>query len=211
MSKVFYISLILLLSTVVMAPLSLYYTNRAAAGHSASALTRDFRLLDGAYFATSLVISAFFFGYRFWEHLAWPVAATSVEAVYLAFAWALLFSFYSDPIGFFQSRDGLWLALPDPDAVYRQYRCCGFPRADAPAQCGDRPPCARAVARAMLQGLLARAATHIALAALHVGAIAAMWLTHALGGIEFDRPPARPGYTGFAGGATMGGVRSLPS
>jgi hypothetical protein len=189
MSKVFYLSLIALLSTTIFVPVLAYQDYKSTSRHSASILLRDFWRLDLSYILTSLLISGFFFGYRFWEHIAWPLVTTAVQLTYLLFSCAFVFSFYSDPVGFFASREKLFRELSNPQALYLEYRCCGFAIDPPRNECGDQISCARAIARAMLPELMGSVSRHIALAGLHIAAGAAIWVTHAFGGIEFDQPP----------------------
>jgi hypothetical protein len=188
MSKVFYFSLIALLSTVILAPLTAHHMSQSVSKHSAAFLLRDFRVLDLADVLSSLVTSLFFFGYRFWENVAWPIAATVVQSVYLGYACSVVFSFYENPVGFFESQEALW-GKANTSAVYAQYQCCGFAVGEDRGGCVEQLPCARAIARAMATELFGAAAGHLLLAAVHIAAGCAFWATHALGGIEFDQPP----------------------
>jgi hypothetical protein len=186
MSKVFYISLMALMMSLLAVGLSTYQFYRFLGQQSASALLRDFLFLGLSYIATALVVAALFVVYRFHEHATWPIVSTCVQFLYLSFLWATVFSFYSDPVRFFESKRAVWEGC-DHTEINRQYKCCGF---DASARCGpDELPCSRAIAKRLARQLMTEASWQLSLALIHIGAMAALWATHCLGGIEFDQTP----------------------
>jgi hypothetical protein len=186
MSKVFYISLMALLTSSLAVGLSTYQFCQFLDRQSASSLLRDFLFLDLSYIATTLVVAALFVVYRFHEHATWPIVSTCVQLLYLSFLCATVFSFYSDPVHFFESKRAVWERC-DHNEINRQYKCCGF---DAGARCGPGElPCSRAIAKRLARHLMTEASWQLSLAVVHIGAMAAIWATHCLGGIEFDQTP----------------------
>jgi hypothetical protein len=186
MSKVFYISLMALLMSSLAAGLSTYQFYQFLDRQPASALLRDFLFLDLSYIATALIVAALFVVYRFHEHVAWPVFSTCVQLLYLSFLWATVFAFYSDPVHFFESKRAIWEYCNHAE-INRQYKCCGF---DATARCAlGELPCSRAIAKRLAMQLMSEMSWQLSLAVIHIGAMAAIWVTHCLGGIEFDQIP----------------------
>jgi hypothetical protein len=191
MSKVFYLSLIALMSLLVGSGLPIYQFYQFTLHHPASFLLTEFWVLHFMYVGIALIVSMLFFIYRFNQHVVWPIICTITQIVYLTYVYMTLYGFYSNPVGFFESKENLWNSQPADQtyAASERYHCCGFRLANFNGECRYALPCARAISKTLSHDLMEEAYTHITMCQVHIISMIAIWFTHLMGGIEFDQAP----------------------
>lgn len=192
MSKVFYLSLIAMMTTVIGSLLSAYQFYDFWMKQTAKELLFDFWILELSYIACSLLVSAVFFIYRFCEFIIWPIVSTIIQIVYFAYVWTTIFNFYENPVGFISAKREVWNGYTNmtKQEVYSQYKCKGFVSEDLSVT--DRVtymPCSRSIYRKLGSELLSHASNQFTMSFIHVASMISIWLTHFMGGIEFDQTP----------------------
>ncbi|OHS98228.1 hypothetical protein TRFO_35430 [Tritrichomonas foetus] len=197
MSKIFYISLIIMLTTIIEQIRQMYMFNEFFMKQSASLLLIDFWYLELAFIICSILVSIVFFIYRFNEKIIWPLLSTILQIIYFYYVWTTAFRYYSSPVLFLTERKAIWekgLQKIIPQ-IYKQYKCCGFLLNQTSNKCKEEEiPCSRAIIKKIGNNLSDFVSRDFSLSFIHVASMISIWATYFLGGIEFDQEPEnKPG------------------
>lgn len=129
MRKIFYITLIIILSAALEQVQEIYEFGKFCSKQSASFLFVDFYYLEASLISCYLIVSLIFILYRYNEKNIFPILSSFRELVYLAFAWSTIFKYYSDPVNFIQRRKTIWNKYINSNIsskIFSQCKCNGL-------------------------------------------------------------------------------------
>ena len=193
MSKVFYFSLIAMMTMSIHNVLNLLYEFESILNSPSLFLTFEFLFFDLSYIIVSIFASIFFFGYRFNESIKYPIYCTLLQGTYIVFSWIFCIWFCNNPIKYLELKNFIWndkKYLFNVTNLIAKYNCCGLTLNDSKflPQCKDKQiwSCSRAIINNEGSKLRSRAFTQFSFSFIHLAALASIWITHILGGVEFE-------------------------
>lgn len=190
MRKIFYITLIIILSTALEQVQEIYEFGKFCSKQSASFLFVDFYYLEASLISCSLIVSLIFILYRYNEKIIFPILSSFCELVYLAFAWSTIFKYYSDPVNFIQRRKPIWNKYINSNIsskIFSQYKCNGFD--DIEILQNDKQACSKAIFKSCSIFLNFHFSSCFIFSFTHILGIVTIWMVYILGGVDYDQEP----------------------
>ena len=191
MSKIFYFTMIFLLSFTLMKVINILLNGEISVYSyiRSSFLFYEFQMIDISYFFVCILSTGFMFGYRFFESKKWCIACTIFILTYLLLIWSQKMQFFTNPINYLEKMEIYWNRTVVNETKIQEFRikynCCGFKKKwkkndlgpSCPSNVNNRNICIEQILYFDYQ-------TDFILLLSPV----VMWLTHIMGGIEFDQP-----------------------
>lgn len=195
MSKVFYLTLIIILSTSLAQIQEIYVFWKFCRQHAISFLFVDFYYLETSLITCSIIVSLLFIAYKYNRKIIFPILITIGELLYLSFAWSTIFCYYSDPINFLQRRKSIWdnyIKFNEAENIYSRYNCCGFDENDKPEICQIKKlnlSCTRKIFKLCAINLNYHFSNCFFFSFIHVFGIAVIWIYYNIGEVNYDQLP----------------------
>ncbi|EAY08826.1 hypothetical protein TVAG_213350 [Trichomonas vaginalis G3] len=154
-------------------------------------LMGDFAVFDILFPLSCFALAAIFFGYRFNEISAFPIAATILTTVYTAITWKFSIGYMVDPVGYIASKKSLWYSKElqrDIQRFMNDFQCCGIDLNDTinNPMCNHRDQWSCAQGIALHKGHIYRehAYSLFIKCFLPIATTAILWAVHLTGGIK---------------------------
>ena len=193
MDKVFYFSLIGMLSIGLYSILEIFQEYSEIGESYVSLLCSEFVFYDLLFVIICFVSSGLFFLYRFHQGFLFPILATIVDFAYFYISWKFCISYCGDPVNYISQKTKIWDAQEFSKAkqgIMNEYGCCGinYMQSINDSYCHNHHgwSCANAVALHKGRELRERVWGQFTKSFMHMGTLLAIWVTEWTGGLEED-------------------------
>ena len=196
MSKLFYFSLIFILTTIIDQIYEMYNFYTICKKEKAYFMFSIFWKLDIFSLIITIFIAALFFLYRFDEKIKWPIWSSIVDLIFISILWTMIYQYYFDPLKFlqvyskkqwkkYQNSHELNQIIID---ISKKYKCCGFDENNSKEICNENKiSCTRAIIKNCRKNLSSHIKKLFNISFFHIAGILSIWITYFLGGIEYDQ------------------------